>query len=462
MFASALNAAAPPPASIIDSRVVLNQGKVWQIWAMMGDPIALDPATAKFVVSTLPRRANDAGVQLATYTGSQLTVDSTRHKVTFTPNDTIKRYARGEGVSLTYSDGVQTSAPRITLAYSPTHTVAQELLINPGPRRRSGVTLAVVKSGTSVVNGFSTLGSSLADTQADDDVRRNVCTQALPAQKPDGVSGAIAAASDGSCPTFTVDTRVGWTAREANKNPGWEIRELPRRGTSDLVREYRDSALSAARPCELREIGQVYSRVTASDGKWTSTPYTHFRDYDSSGQPYRLMDFRKLEGSFEVAVDGTRASASACKPGGTSVVLADIRVQFVAPDSRSNSVVTPPTYIMGVVLWDRDASKKPFVAGQPDYVFFKNSSTSPTQISVFGERLSRIGIGLSDVAAASTNPSLKTRYSIDYKELLSELMTAPPGFNIGEAVIVGFDLYASVRGANLSIVTKGQSLKGYR
>ena len=300
------------------------------------------------------------------------------------------------------------------------------LLWNPGPNYSAGLTLASIASDP---NSHSYWGSSLTEAALVGNPS-NGCPNGYP-----GGDGLVAPAPNGACASFYTDTRVGWTAADLNTLPGWSIWNLAGGGGVTLERTYLNNAFGKTDKCTLREIGLVYNF-------WPNDPNnTQFRS-DSDGSPFTLGQFKKVIGKFTSKLNSQ--DAPTCQANPTQKIEVDFRVQYL---SKSGENIR--TDVLGVVVGGMNGVG---IDGQPQLgdIYWEGTLPNGTRIV----ELHGTGVGVLAVTTSYQD------YQIEFKSLYKRYITPPQGFNADDAVVMGYDVYSSTQGGNISFTLKSADLIG--
>ena len=306
------------------------------------------------------------------------------------------------------------------------------LLRNPGPSFLGGLTLARNADGAPC----HVQGSSFAEIDALGDKR----APGGSGTPRDCAGGTL----PGTTPSYYHDTRVGWFATDAGIAAGWSIDRVDGGGGTPITWRYRNAALEVPSSCTLREVGLVYQG-------WGDKRHTALR-LNPDGTRIKVGQFRRILGSFRARIVD-EAGPPRCRRNPTAYVTADFRIAYFASEAAMKPVRSD---LVGVLVHAAPPGGAPSPAradmnGNPaDDVFY----ASRGNVLLHGDRLP---IGLPPLGRTKATP-----ITIDYAPLLARLPPPPPGFSRADAVIVGFDLYAAVRGASITFDLSDVALRGER
>ncbi len=302
------------------------------------------------------------------------------------------------------------------------HRESESILFNPGPRFRAGMIL--VRNGLVVES---------ADNRAfENELDGNPfgwCAAGTPCADGD----LWEKTPDGSCPSFYSDTTVGWTYQEMGTDPGWEVREISGGNGVPLEYEYVNLSLDIADPCTLREIGLIWH-------KWNIDDNYHCFKVNDDNTPIRLGDFSEVYARVKCKL-GVTEGPIACLVYPTAMVTGDFRVIYVDEDD-----VTVRTDLLGIHMWEMAGS----IHGTP--VMWEDGGQNQ---STWRKQLSGDYIGIPQL---TTNKF--TSYNWEMKQYLQTYLPPPDGYTIDDAVVVGWDVYCSARGANITFRLKESDIVG--
>ena len=309
----------------------------------------------------------------------------------------------------------------VLLLSSRTAMTETSFLYNPGPTRLAGYILTTNGSGAQCTTNQAYEGAA-------DGNPAGWCSNGLAC-----VNSTTWLASDGSCPSYYHDSTVGWTYAEKDNYPGWAIWQLSGGYGNPVEYKYLNYAHTVSDPCTLREVGLVYH-------KWSLTERAHCFKVHSDGSPLKLGEYDDVLARFRAKL-GYTYGPPACDSYPTAFVTTDIRVVYA---DSSGAVVR--TDLLGIHLWEMEDS----LTGDP--VMWEDGGQTSTS---WRRQLSGDYIGVPQLVTTTF-----TDYEWDVKSLLSTYLPPPSGYTIDDAIPVGLDIYASVRGADIDFTVREVDLVG--
>lgn len=324
----------------------------------------------------------------------------------------------------------------------------QSVLYNPGPKYAAGITLA---RPTLNSIGQSSWGSNLTQAHLVGNPADS-CNSPHLIYDGMGNSSYLPVATNKSCPTFYTDTRVGWLASDLNKTPGWSIWFESGGNGTPYELTYLNHARGTHNPCELREIGLVYSN-------WMHGPHSMYkRRHD--GAMLTLGDFSKVRVKLKAKLN--YFSPPTCAQYPTAKVVVDFRVGLYNAQKTEHK----RGYILTVLLFGMDGVG---VDGKPHAdpntpVYFSGGGTlggtvHHEMIQLYGTKLAQLGL--------PPQPRLSTayqQYDIDFKQLfkayLQRYSAVPQGYTADDAVLDGLDIYTSTQGGDLDFTVHDVDIIG--
>lgn len=311
------------------------------------------------------------------------------------------------------------------------------VLYNPGPRWRA-VRVLVADPKT----GQSTCGPGTTLTEADR-AGADAHTCGAGYRCANGLN--VPAAPGGSCASYEIDTRAGWRVADEGKTPGWDAKILSGGNGTPIVYRYRNDAAQVADPCTLREVGTVYQAYQGAalmDGQIRR---------NADGSPVTMGQFSHVVVTFSAAVPSEAFKPSHCSRAPTAYVTADFHIGY---PGRGGAIAQHQ--LLGVLVYGMRGIG---LQGQPSKsatLWSGSVRTTPSRL-LHGEALANMPM--------TTLPQLNNQFQtmrIDYKALFDRYFTPPPGHSLNDAVIIGLDVYSSVRGADLTFKVKDIDITGYR
>lgn len=314
--------------------------------------------------------------------------------------------------------------------------VGMSLLYNPGPRWHAAKVL-VIDSKT----GQNTCGPGTTLAEADNSgAPLHACGSGY--RCADNVS--IPAAPGGSCASYEIDTRAGWYAADQGKAIGWDTKILSGGSGTPMIYRYRNDATGASDPCTLREIGTIYQGYGGGmlmDGQFR-------RNVD--GSPIRMGQFSHVLVTFSAAVPPEMFKPARCDRAPTAYVTADFHIGYLGRGG-----VIEQHQLLGVLIYGMRNLDLAGQASNSETLWHGNVATTPSRL-LHGEMLAHMPMMIL--------PQLNGHFQsvqIDYKPLFAKYYTPPPGHTLDDAVIIGLDVYSSVRGADITFDVKNIDIVGY-
>lgn len=313
------------------------------------------------------------------------------------------------------------------------------LLYNSGPRWRA---VRVLVTDPRTKRSTCGPGSTLAEAdRAGTPLRSRTCGGGY--HCANGIS--VPAAPGGSCASYEIDTRAGWRLSEMGKTPGWDAEILSGGGGTPMVYRYRNDAAQEPDPCTLREIGTVYEGYRGAaimDGQIRR---------NADGSPVTMGQFSHVIATFSIAVPPNEYKPPTCGRAPTAYVTADFHIGYAGPGGA-----IAQHQLLGVLVY---GMRETGLQGQPSSsatLWSGMVHSTPSRL-LHGEAIVKLPM----MALPQLNGEFKT-VRIDYKTLFERYFVPPPGHTLKDAVIIGLDIYSSVRGADVTFKVKNIDIIGYR
>lgn len=258
----------------------------------------------------------------------------------------------------------------------------------------------------------------------------------------------IPPAPGGACASYYVDTRTGWHSSDKGRDPGWDAQVISGGGGRPIIYRFVNNAFLATEPCILREIGTVYQGYQGASA--TISDFRRNRD----GTSFVMGQFAHVVGTFALAVETKALTLARCKSAPTAYITADFHIGY---PRRDTPTIIEHQQLLGVIIFGMrgqalDGKKS------ADTVFWTG------QIGSTQGRLLQGASIFSKYSEFASLPEMRDQFEtvrIDYKALFKTFFSPPPGYTLDEAVVTGFDVYSSVRGANLVFSVKNVDVVGY-
>ncbi len=314
--------------------------------------------------------------------------------------------------------------------------VYESYLYNPGPRFRASQTRFAPLSGSVAdYRGPKISGTNLSEAHLVG-APANACKDVV---INDG-TGPIAS-TDKSCPTFSHEATVGWKVDAQDAYPGYAIWTPSGGSGRPLLFNYLNHALSAPNPCDLREVGLSF-RGFEGDA------FTQIRP-KADGSKKKFGDFTNLMATFTARVQYSQVGSRSNPACASGLAASNVSVDLFLSYERSGQTVR--TDVISIIPF----YEFEWNPGSP--VFWRDGCTG--QSCGIGLKADRLGL-----------PRLGDRtqsYTIHYSRIIPSLITSgtyqpPAGFALGDAIIRGFRVISSVRGADLQLQLKGVDLYGFQ
>ncbi|HEX2283056.1 MAG TPA: hypothetical protein VHG52_14955, partial [Thermomicrobiales bacterium] len=315
------------------------------------------------------------------------------------------------------------------LATASAHAAPESLVWNPGPQYKASITYTKTFSPANdwgcVASGTTLEEAHLVGNPGGSFTDPNLL-------QCEG-NTFVPLASNGAAPSYSPGAAIGWTSADEDEVPGWSIQRLSGGGGTPMVMRYVNRGEGTGDDCELREVGMGYQH-------WPNLAVSAFKP-NPGGGGLRVGEFEEILG--KVSMRETYAGGqSQCEELPTGALNIGFRVDYVKPDGsseRSDAVATIVRGLPGNIDFN----------GIEDDIYYRNHDGSA--VVVYGE-----SVGLPTVSSSWQD------YTIDFKALLEEYVPPPAGYSVHDAVIVGFDIFSSLRGADMDFEAKDLDLVGVR
>ncbi len=334
---------------------------------------------------------------------------------------------------------ISTPTPTPTPTSTPT-PVTLSLLYNPGPKYIAGKTIVDDSTKTAILAPWVSVGSSLAQALLVGNPA-GLCPQGLQGTNVENATNTPAA--NGACESYYNDTRFWWKSTERQQWPGWDVYVAGDGNGTPLELFYANHAYPLSQcTSQVREVGIAY------DGNTSIRPNMN------------LGQFKSLTGKFDLSISAQNINPALSCPNGYDApfqnvtdpwgyISADFRVNYFKPDGTwvrgdifSVHVYNAQTVTNKDVFWQNPTCVVNPANNQYGCVLMINPSAA--------------GISTSAIAPGD---GYKT-FVIDFKNLYKKFITPPAGFTTDDAVVGGYDIYSSVRGADVNFSLKNIDLIG--
>ncbi len=175
-------------------------------------------------------------------------------------------------------------------------------------------------------------------------------------------------------------------------------------------------------------------------------------NYAFTGQ-YNLNSFIKIKPSFNAMLVGHARNNGASELK-TSYLTADLRIEYW----KSNASYPTRTDLLGVIFCN--PMNDDLNGNANDAIFWKDWTGNWVNNSV--QTSARILLLANKLGLPSINSlDVPTEITFDYIPLIQEyLPPPPPGYTYNDAIIVGFDVYSSVRNSDMTFKLWNVNLEG--